>query len=96
MYRSCNYLSFVILCIRLQSHLAERHWVEVNSRVNYPIIKEALRWMEQQQLIDMDCLTTKYCVSLMVGKMCQVGIQNHISTWNNHRIPGIYNALLLS
>ena len=44
--------------------------------------------MEQMQEIDMDCPTTKLCVSVMAGKLCQVGLQNHISAWNNHRIPG--------
>ena len=41
------------------------------------------------QEIDMDCPTTKFCVSVMAGKLCQVGLQNHISAWNNHRIPGV-------
>ena len=40
-------------------------------------------------VIDLDCPITKYCVSLMTGKLCQVGIQMHIGAWNNHRIPGI-------
>lgn len=79
------------LYICKQNHLAERHWVEVNSRVNYPV-KSALRWMEQMQEIDMDCPTTKFCVSVMAGKLCQVGLQNHISAWNNHRIPGVLNT----
>lgn len=71
----------------MQNHLAERHWVEVNSRVYYPI-KRALVYMQQNSLIDMDCPTTKYCVSLMSAKMCQVGKQQHVRAWNNHRIPG--------
>ena len=74
--------------IIVQNHLAERHWVEVNSRVNFPI-KRALVNMQQNSVIDMDCPVTKYCVSFIAGKLCQVGIQRHIQAWNNHRIPGI-------
>ncbi len=64
--------------------------MEVNSRVNFPIkraLKRALTLKEQNNFIDMDCPTTKFCVSLMSGKLCQVGIQRHVS---DHRIPGIY------
>ena len=50
-----------------QNHIAERHWVEVNSRVNYPI-KAALTWMQTNQIIDLDCPVTQYCVSLMTGQ----------------------------
>jgi len=67
--------------------LAERHWVEVNTRVNYPV-KTALTWMQQNMVIDLDCPVTKYCVSLMAGKLRQVGIQLHVHAWNSHRIPG--------
>lgn len=75
------------LYIFLQNHRAERHWVEINSRINYPI-KHALIEMQQYGIIDMDCPITKFCVSMMSGKLSQVGIQAHILAWNNHRIPG--------
>ena len=71
---------------------AERHWVEVNSRVNFPL-KRALTNMQHHDLIDMDCPVTKYCVSVMTGKLAQVGIQTHISSWNHHRIPGMSYSL---
>ena len=71
----------------IQNHIAERHWVEVNSRVNYPL-KAALTWMQSNSIIDLDCPVTKYCVSLMTGKLSQVGIKLHVRSWNNHRIPG--------
>ena len=77
----------------LQNHLAERHWVEVNTRVNYPV-KTALTWMQQNMVIDLDCPVTKYCVSLMSSKLCQVGIQLHVRAWNSHRIPGKAYSLL--
>ena len=72
----------------LQNHRAERHWVEVNSRVNFPL-KRALISMQQRNIIDMDCPVTSFCVSMMTGILCQVGLQTHVSAWNNHRIPGI-------
>ena len=71
----------------IQNHIAERHWVEVNSRVNYPL-KAALTWMQSNSIIDLDCPVTKFCVSLMTGKLSQVGIKLHVRSWNNHRIPG--------
>lgn len=43
------------------NHVIERMWVELNHRVTYPI-KRILTSMNDQQLIDMTCPTTKYCV----------------------------------
>lgn len=63
----------------IQNHQAERHWVEVNSRVNFPI-KRALVTMQQDSIIDMDC---------------QVGIKHHIMAWNNHSIPGSSDVIML-
>lgn len=76
----------------LQNHIAERHWVEVNTRVNYPL-KSALRWMQENDVFELECPGDKYCVSLMTGILCQVGIQLHTSSWNNHRIPGEFFLL---
>ena len=83
--------SSIFICMTkyffIQNHIAERHWVEINSRVNYPL-KTALVWMQQHMIIDLDCPVTKYCVSLMTGILCEVGIRLHIRSWNNHRISG--------
>ena len=76
-----------IVITAVQNHLAERHWVEVNTRVNFPI-KRAVISMQQNSLIDMDCPVTKYCVSFMASKLFQIGIQKHIQAWNDHRILG--------
>lgn len=46
--------------------------------------------MQQRNVLDMDCPVTKFCVSMMAGKLCQVGIRNHVAAWNDHRIPGMY------
>ena len=68
--------------------MAERHWVEVNSRVNYPL-KRALVMMEENKLINMDCTTTKFCVLFFTKAVAQFGIQQHIDSWNHHTIPGM-------
>ena len=60
---------------------------------NYPI-KHALVRMQQQNVLDMGCPVTKFCVSMMAGKLCQVGIQNHIAAWNDHRIPGMITVIM--
>lgn len=85
-YNLDNYV--ILYCFLPQNHRAERHWVEINSRINYPI-KRALINMQQLNLLDMDCPVNKFCVSMMVGKLCQVGIQTHLAAWNNHHIPGM-------
>ena len=82
-------IQYGLILVILQNHLAERHWVEVNSRVNYPL-KTALVWMQQNNIIDLDDPVTKFCVSLMTGILSQIGIQLHVRSWNNHRIPGKY------
>ena len=56
-------------------------------RVNFTI-KRALISMQQRSIIDMDCPTTKYCVSFITAKLCQIGVQNQIQAWNNHKISG--------
>ncbi len=71
----------------MQNHMAERHWVEINSRVNYPL-KRALVLMEENHLIDLECTTTKFCVSFFTKQIAQFGIQQHIQSWNHHAIPG--------
>ena len=57
-------------------HMWITHAVQIPSR------------MQQNRVINLDCPITKYSVSLMVGKLCQVGIQLHVCAWNSHRIPG--------
>ena len=65
----------------LQNHRIERHWVEINSCVNYPL-KRALLHMEENSVI----IDTKFCVSFMTLKLCQVGIRQHVQSWNSHEL----------
>lgn len=61
--------------------------MEVNARVNYPI-KNALRVMEEEDLIDMEHEATKYCVSAVSLKVATSGMQQVVDAWNYHTIPG--------
>ena len=67
----------------------ERFWVEVNSRANYPI-KHALKQMEED-IIDMECDGTKFCVSEVTQEVALYGLQ----AWNNHVIHGSFLITLV-
>lgn len=77
-----------------QNHAAERKWVEVNSRINYPI-KYTLCALVNNVFLDIDDPFWKHCVSAIASKCCMVGLQNFIPAWNSHTIPskGIPDAL---
>ena len=62
-------------------------WVEVNSRVNYPI-KAILVDMVEKEEISMDNPATQYCVSTFVMNVASAGISIFVSSWNAHPIPG--------
>ena len=69
--------------------MIERLWVEVNTRVNYPV-KKVLIEMENAGDINMGDDLHKYCVSWFSIKVLTVGVNMFIQSWNSHPIPGYY------
>ena len=65
--------------------------MEVNARVNYPI-KNALRHMEQQGIIDTELEDTKFYTSSVALRVARVGMRQTVQAWNHHPIPGKYLA----
>ena len=45
--------------------------------------------MQDRNVIDMSCPTTRYCVSHVVIKLASVGMTRFVSAWNSHFIAGI-------
>ena len=72
----------------------ERFWVEVNSRANYPI-EHALKQMEEEDIIDMECDGTKFCVSEVTQEVALYGLQMTVQAWNNHVIHGSFLITLV-
>lgn len=73
--------------LSLQNHCIERIWVEINSRVNYPI-KNCLVEMESNDQLNMDCDHIKFCVSWFSIRVASIGTGLAVQSWNEHRIPG--------
>lgn len=65
----------------------ERFWVEINTRVNYPV-KACLIAMEESCEIDMDSAVHKFCVSWFAIRVCSVGTTLAVQAWNDHPVPG--------
>ena len=64
----------------------ERIWVEVNTRVNYPI-KDILSNLVASDKIDMGNEVTRFCISWVSCNVSRYGLTNFVQSWNNHRIP---------
>lgn len=76
------------------NHIIERIWVELNKRVTYPV-KRVIISMDDQGVIDMDCSVTKFAVSTVLLRVCEVGMKRMVAAWNSHPIPrrGVPNRL---
>jgi len=65
----------------------ERFWVEVNTRVNYPL-KACLVLLDNNNMVDMENEAHKYCVSMVSMCVAKYGTDICIRSWNEHQIPG--------
>ena len=84
----------IIIIISLfhdQNHPVERFWVEINTRVNYPV-KACLVKMEELGVIDMESSMHKFCVSWFAIRVCSVGTKLAVQAWNEHPVPGQRHA----
>lgn len=78
----------VYLHAYIQNHMVERIWVEVNTRINYPV-KTALLNMVEQGAVSLDNEHHKFYVSWYTIKVLSVGVELFVNSWNNHPIPGM-------
>lgn len=86
LYRNNTVRPSYIQTMSKQNHAAERLWVEINARVNYPL-KHILRKMADDEEIHMQDPVTKFCVSKFSMACCDVGFQQVVASWNAHTIP---------
>lgn len=71
----------------LQNHVVERIWVEVNSRINYPI-KAILIEMQESHQFNLQDEYVKFCVSWFSIQISLVGVEIFVTAWNEHPIRG--------
>lgn len=62
-------------------------WVEVNSRVNYPL-KSLMNRMIETGKIDFTSTYVRFGVSWVLTRVANYGLELFISSWNHHRVPG--------
>ena len=67
--------------------MVERIWVEVNTRINYPV-KAALFELVERGLIDLGNELHKNSVPWFALNVIAPGINLFVACWNNHPIPG--------
>ena len=44
--------------------------------------------MEEDNFINMECINTKFFVSMVTQRLAYFGMQTTVQAWNNHPIPG--------
>ena len=66
--------------------MIERLWVEINSRINYPV-KQVLVEMDNNGDINMADSLHRYCVSWIAIEVLKIGAET-ICSWNSHTISG--------
>ena len=76
------------------NHIIERIWVEVNQRVSY-LIKRIITELDDQHVVNMENDIERFCVSIVLRRICMVGLKRMVAAWNSHTIPrrGIPNVL---
>ena len=67
--------------------MIERLWVEINSRINYPV-KQVLVEMDNNGDINMADSLHRYCVLWIAIEVLKKGAETFICSWNSHTIPG--------
>lgn len=50
------------------------------------LLKRIIVVMDDQQLVDMSCPVTKFCISAVLCRICRVGMGRMILAWNAHSI----------
>ena len=92
-YETKQHLLYIhsFLLIFMQNHIAERVWVEINSRCTYPM-KSVLVRLKNCDMIAMEDENTKYCVSEFLITLSRCSAQNVIDAWNSRSITGVYHS----
>ena len=72
--------------------MVERFWVEIKSRVNYPI-KRVIIAMQARDEIDLDSLIHKFCILWYTQRVAHVGTSMAVHSWNAHPIPGPHKGV---
>ena len=68
--------------------MVERLWVEINTRVNYPI-KAVLIDMNEEGSIRLDDVVHCFCISWFTVRVANVGATMAVGSWNHHHIPNV-------
>ena len=73
----------------LQNNLIERIWVEVSAHVNYPI-KAIMNEMVHADIIDISDGSMQFCVSWVLCRVSEYGLDMFVNSWNHHTTPSTF------